>query len=322
MKQFKDMIARKRPRFGAPAGATADDRPPTDFRAIAAQRARMSHTGPDEAGAEAGAPEADAPMTEASRGASAEASHDDKPDASPAASPDAEPPVQTKVNAMPANKIWEIEANDDAGDDIDHDALGTRHRARRAEMAAEALRQIEAQNRGATASPASRQDTNEAPATSTRAKTRILGFQTAEFEPDVFSAPVATSSAAGQFPAGWIVVVDGPGRGASFTLGVGVSTIGRDSGQSICLDFGDASVSRQNHASIAYDDEQNRFFIGHGGKSNIVRKNGAPVLSTEELINGDLVRIGKTTLRFVALCGPDFTWGTDTEEPHGDAYGD
>ena len=115
------------------------------------------------------------------------------------------------------------------------------------------------------------------------------------------------------------MVVDGPGRGASFTIGAGVSIIGRGDDQTICLDFGDTSVSRENHASIAYDDEQNRFFVGHGGKSNIVRRNGNPVLATEDLADGDLIRIGKTTLRFVALCGPDFTWGETEDRQETDA---
>jgi hypothetical protein len=87
-----------------------------------------------------------------------------------------------------------------------------------------------------------------------------------------------------RFPAGWIVVVEGPGRGAYFAVTNSVSSIGRGLDQSICLNFGDASISRNNHAAIAYDAEQNRFFLGHGNKSNIVRRNGQPVLSTEELM--------------------------------------
>ena len=33
-----------------------------------------------------------------------------------------------------------------------------------------------------------------------------------------------------------------------------------------------------------------------------------PVLSTEELASGDEIRIGETALKFVSLCGEDFTW--------------
>ena len=105
-----------------------------------------------------------------------------------------------------------------------------------------------------------------------------------------------------------MVVVEGPGRGASFALMSGVSQIGRGEDQTVRLDFGDTSISRNNHAAVAYDDEQTKFFLGHGGKSNLVRKNGMPVLSTEELANGDTIRIGETTLKFIAMCGEEFRW--------------
>ena len=110
------------------------------------------------------------------------------------------------------------------------------------------------------------------------------------------------------FPYGWMVVLDGPGKGASFPLLAGISQIGRDEDQAVQLDFGDTSISRSNHAAIAFDDEERAFFIGHGGKSNLVRLNGKPLLSTERLKNGDIIRIGETTLRLVALCDETFSW--------------
>lgn len=144
-----------------------------------------------------------------------------------------------------------------------------------------------------------------------RVKTRMLGFQPeAQGPKDVFeeTAEKAAITQAAHFPAGWIVVIEGPGRGACFTLHNGVSQIGRGEEQAVRLDFGDTSISRNNHAAVAYDDEQGKFFLGHGGKSNLVRLNGMPVLSTEEMSNGDMIRIGETTLKFIALCGEDFTW--------------
>lgn len=146
-----------------------------------------------------------------------------------------------------------------------------------------------------------------------RARTRLLGFGGAT-DPvaDPMAGPVATPDVQ-QFPTGWIVVTDGPGRGHFFALYNGVSTVGRDDGQTIALRFGDMTISRENHAAIAYDEEAKQFFVGHGGKSNIIRLNGRPVLSTEPLGHGDVLRIGETVLRFVALCGADFDWAVD---PH------
>lgn len=144
-----------------------------------------------------------------------------------------------------------------------------------------------------------------------RVRTRMLGFNgAADAAPDPFDTAEAGPAAPKMMhPVGWMVVVAGPGEGHAFAIYNGVSTIGRSSDQSVPLDFGDTSISREKHAAVAYDDETNAFFLGHGGKSNIVRLNNRPVLSTEDLAHGDTVRIGETTLRFVALCGADFAWG-------------
>ncbi|MGK7752040.1 MULTISPECIES: FHA domain-containing protein [unclassified Roseovarius] len=153
-----------------------------------------------------------------------------------------------------------------------------------------------------------------------RVKTRLLGFNTGM---DTEADPMSDNDKAGvapftSFPVGWLIVVDGPGRGSAFTLFQGVSTIGRGEDQTVRLDFGDNSISRAGHASIAYDARQKGFFIGHGGKANIVRRNDRPVLSTEELAAGDTITIGETSLRFVPLCCQEFSW--DQETGAGRAY--
>ena len=153
-------------------------------------------------------------------------------------------------------------------------------------------------------------ETGGARSRSSRAKTRLLGFNIGPIATDPMSrlSEADKSQEEARFPVGWLVVVEGAGRGHSFQLSAGVAKIGRGEGQDIRIDFGDSSISRENHAAIAYDMEQNAFFLGHGGKSNIVRRNNRPVLSTEELVAGDMIRIGETKLRFVPLCGGDFSW--------------
>lgn len=147
-----------------------------------------------------------------------------------------------------------------------------------------------------------------------RAKTRLLGFNSGMGNAaDPFAKAAGPQGGQGsdgytEFPVGWLVVVEGPGRGAAFTLYNGVAQIGRGEDQTVRLDFGDNSISRENHAAIAYDAEQNSFFIGHGGKANLVRCNKMPVLSTQVLAAGDNIRIGETTLRFVPLCSSEFEW--------------
>lgn len=150
-----------------------------------------------------------------------------------------------------------------------------------------------------------------------RTKTRLIGFDKSDGATvDTFAdAPVALPTQRAKFPVGWILVTEGPGYGESFSLLTGMSQIGRGEDQAVQLDFGDSAISRSNHAAIVFDPETKGFTLGHGGKSNIVRLNNAPVISNETLKSGDIIRLGETTLRFVALVGDDFEWTkADNEE--------
>ncbi|SNS93358.1 FHA domain-containing protein [Antarctobacter heliothermus] len=214
-----------------------------------------------------------------------------------------EPLSATRTGGAP--KIWDLEPSAPAAAPVHSGVSGALHTDPAAAPSPLALSAA-----GLAASP----DHAARPA-SERVKTRLLGFHTEAVGPDPFAAPAASGTAsAPRFPIGWIVVIDGPGRGASFTLTAGLSTVGRDADQTVTLDFGDTSISRERHISIAHDDEDSRTYIGHGGKSNIVRHNDRPLLTTEELSDGDTVRIGKTVLRFVGLCGDGFSW-VDTDAP-------
>ncbi len=145
-----------------------------------------------------------------------------------------------------------------------------------------------------------------------RVKTTFLGFERADTHVQELietAEPVAKAEAAQQtYPVGWLVVTAGPGRGASITLTEGLMQIGRNDDQAIQLDFGDTGISRSNHAVIAYDPEDRKCYLGHGGKANLVRLNGKPVLSTVALSSGDLIRISETSIRFAAFCDDGFDW--------------
>ena len=51
----------------------------------------------------------------------------------------------------------------------------------------------------------------------------------------------------------------------------------------------------------------------------MVRMNDRPVLSTEELQSGSTIRIGETTLRFVAFCDNGFSWNEEGAPAHATA---
>ena len=159
----------------------------------------------------------------------------------------------------------------------------------------------------------------------TRTKTRVLGFEPQPaavvplFDEGRMEESIEPGDKAGvvMYPTGWLVIVSGPGRGAAFPVMRGVSQIGRGTDQTISLDFGDMAISRQNHAAIAYDPATHQFHLGHGGKSNLVRLNGKPLLTTSVVTDKDVIQIGETTLMLKVLCTPDFNWSAVESEGDG-----
>ncbi|MCE2542577.1 MAG: FHA domain-containing protein [Acidobacteria bacterium] len=104
------------------------------------------------------------------------------------------------------------------------------------------------------------------------------------------------------------MIVDGPGKGRVATLGMGVNSIGRDPAERVSLDYGDAMISRTNHGAITYDPRGQKFYVQHGGGTNLTYVNDEPVLEPRELEPLTHVQIGNTVLRFVPLCGVNFSW--------------
>lgn len=107
---------------------------------------------------------------------------------------------------------------------------------------------------------------------------------------------------------GWLVVVDGPGRGRSVQLGYGMNIVGRGVGNRVPLDFGDDQISTDDHFRIAYDRENRRFHLVPGRGTNLVYVAGSPLLGPVELQPGEELRVGATRLRFVPFCSTEWDW--------------
>lgn len=107
---------------------------------------------------------------------------------------------------------------------------------------------------------------------------------------------------------GWLVVIEGPGRGNAVNVYVGNNSVGRGSDQRVQVDFGDKTISRETHAIVTYDENGQGYFIRDCGRANVVRLNGKPVMQPVDLKNGDKISIGQTVFRFVALCSKEFSW--------------
>ena len=111
---------------------------------------------------------------------------------------------------------------------------------------------------------------------------------------------------------GWLVVVEGPGKGRAMQLGYGSNPLGRGATDRVKLDFGDDKISRNSHAVVTYDPRGRKFYVQHGGGTNLTYLGDQPVLAPVELPALSHIGIGNTVLRFVPLCGAEFDW-QDTE---------
>jgi pSer/pThr/pTyr-binding forkhead associated (FHA) protein len=96
-------------------------------------------------------------------------------------------------------------------------------------------------------------------------------------------------------------VVDGPGKGQERPVFSGTNQVGRSADNRIPLDFGDNTISRQQHAVISFDNGSQEFRIFDGGKQNPVHVNGERLSGDRALFDGDTIKIGLTTLRFALM---------------------
>ncbi|MBI2567524.1 MAG: FHA domain-containing protein [Candidatus Schekmanbacteria bacterium] len=90
-----------------------------------------------------------------------------------------------------------------------------------------------------------------------------------------------------------LLVVEGVNKGKTFELKDGVTTIGRDSTNSIV--FLELAVSR-HHAQVVR--KEGRWTLEDLGSKNGTRVNGAPITGNVVLKPGDTIALGKATMRF------------------------
>ncbi|MEL0081734.1 MAG: FHA domain-containing protein [Gammaproteobacteria bacterium] len=134
-----------------------------------------------------------------------------------------------------------------------------------------------------------------------------------EFDATVITTAAVEPATAGgaDYVTGWLVVVDGPGKGQSRPIRSGINAVGRSPDQAIPLYFGaksDGEISRRDHARVIYDPRGNNFKLIHGESRNLTYLNDEAVLQITDLKPYDRIVMGKTTLLFIPLCGNIFRW--------------
>ena len=111
---------------------------------------------------------------------------------------------------------------------------------------------------------------------------------------------------------GWLVVVEGPGKGRAGQLGYGSNSIGR--GRPIASSWTLATIRFRAVAMplLRTIRAAGSFTCSTVEATNLTYLGDQPVLSPTELSALSHISIGNTVLRFVPLCGAEFDW-QDTE---------
>lgn len=111
---------------------------------------------------------------------------------------------------------------------------------------------------------------------------------------------------------GWLVCIDGECKGKDYPIRGERNYVGRDRSMDICIM--DETVSRNNHASVNFDDRVGKYYYSLGMGRTIDHINDNPVFGTVELKKNDIIEIGSTKMLFVPLCGDKFKWEDWNEE--------
>ncbi len=106
---------------------------------------------------------------------------------------------------------------------------------------------------------------------------------------------------------GWLVCIEGPDKGKDFRIWAKNNTIGRSEKMDICIK-GDITVSRENHARLAYDEKHNNFHLIPAENTNNIYLNDESVYIPVRLESYDVIEFGDSKFVFVPFCNEKFTW--------------
>ncbi len=87
------------------------------------------------------------------------------------------------------------------------------------------------------------------------------------------------------------------GAGKAVSIFTGTNQIGRGDDMRVQINFGDDTISRQQHAVITFDTTKAEVRIYDGGKPGGLWVNGTRVTADQAIRFGDLIKLGETTLR-------------------------
>jgi hypothetical protein len=106
---------------------------------------------------------------------------------------------------------------------------------------------------------------------------------------------------------GWIVCIEGTEKGKDFRIWAKNNTIGRSEKMDVCIK-GDTTISRENHARLAYDEKHNKFHLIPAESTNNIYLNDEPIYVPSVLEAYDVIELGESRFVFVPLCNDRFDW--------------
>lgn len=106
---------------------------------------------------------------------------------------------------------------------------------------------------------------------------------------------------------GWLVCIEGADKGRDYRIWAKNNTIGRSERMDICIK-GDTTISRENHARLAYDEKHNNFHLIPAESTNNIYLNDEPIYIPTKLGAYDVIEFGDTKLLFVPFCCEKFKW--------------
>ena len=112
---------------------------------------------------------------------------------------------------------------------------------------------------------------------------------------------------------GWLVCFEGPEKGKDYRIYGRNNTVGRSEKMDICIQ-GDSTISRENHARLAYDQKHNAFHLIPAESTNTIYLNDEPVYVPTKLKEYDIIEFGDCKLLFVPFCNERFTWQTGLKQ--------
>lgn len=115
---------------------------------------------------------------------------------------------------------------------------------------------------------------------------------------------------------GWLVCIEGPEKGKDYQIQAKNNTIGRSGKMDICIRE-DMTISRENHARLAYDEKHNNFHLIPAENTNNIYLNDEPVYIPTKLEAYDCIEFGDSKMVFIPFCSTRFTW-KDGLVPKGD----